>query len=115
MTKEQFAECVNEFKNLIEKADDHANKLERAGLSVNNWVVYDFMDAYISLLEYAVGDREIDRAFGSNIDWFIYETEFGTRCNKVIYEEDNSEHIIDSPEKLYDLIMDCKEWRGENE
>lgn len=113
LSKEEFVKYINKIK----EANDCLYKL------------YDVLDVYpgecdrislltvcSKLLSFIMEDFE-DKKFGTYIDWFLWETDFGqdNKCNKIWYfdkQEKEVERIIDTPEKLYDLLIENIEERN---
>ena len=99
MTKEQFIIIINELKN-YDKAID---KLMEVNPTLAMGIVekYDLKDTVVKSLEYTFNLPEHPH-IGSDIAWWVYETEYGTK-NYSIYT-DKKAIVIDTVEKLYDLI-----------
>ena len=99
MTKKQFITIINELKDY----DRKIHELMDINVSLAMGVVekYDLKETVIKSLEYAM-NVNVDPRFGSDISWWIYETDYGEHTNKVWVHE--KEYAIRTAEDLYDFI-----------
>lgn len=101
LTKEEFVYYVNEFEELNNINNACANALDIRG----DWVYDKLIMKYYDLLHNMCDFTEDDNDTESLLDWYCFETDFGKDDNAVILEDDDTERVIDTPEKLYELIM----------
>lgn len=99
MTKKQFITIINELKEYDKKID----QLMDVNFSLAMGIVekYDLKDTVVKSLEYAM-NVNVDPRFGSDISWWVYETDYGKHTNKVWVHE--KEYTINTAEELYDFI-----------
>ena len=102
MSKDEFIEYIDNIEYQFEIDDKYITDLGHVfpnAFTAN--MMYDnhyILDSLIKLLAETLKDEN------GWIDWYIYETHFGKDTN-VVKNENESETIIDSPSKLYDLIV----------
>lgn len=101
LDKAQFCTAVETYKVMLEEQDElldalNANIEWKPGEWINNY--YDLLSDLCEL--------EIDELYGSDLDWFCFDTKFGTdkEMNKVYDTETGRTWRIESPEILYDFI-----------
>lgn len=108
LNKKDFIRAIN----LIEINDNKINKLNEVNRDASLFVIdYCLKDEMIELLETAM---EIipDENYGSIISWYIYDNNYGKENLKVYINNKNGKNIkyvINTPEKLYNYILKCKE------
>ena len=114
LSKEEFVEYINKVKDV----NDRWSKF------------YDIIDAWpggedklsliseVTQLLSLIMQDEIDPRCGTNIDWFCWDTDFGSRdeVNKIWIPKDSEtvEIVIDTPEKLYDFLIENIDEREED-
>lgn len=112
LSKEEFIKYINKIKEVD-------NRLSKLYNILYAWPggedKISLLTECSSLLSFIMDDPE-DKIFGTYIDWWLWETNFGQdeRCNKIWYFKDTNkeiEKIIDTPEKLYDLLIENMEER----
>lgn len=99
MTKEEFCEIIDLIKKQIEMEDKFDEGMQMAFPDsypplLPNGILWG---ALIKTLQIAIGDKY------EYVDWWINED-----CMKgelSVYDENNVEYRFDTPEKLYDFII----------
>ena len=101
LDKKQFCIAVDTYKTMLE---EECQMIEALDISPE-WKGSEWIENYYELLS-DLCELEVDRLYGSDLDWFCYDTKFGTvkDMNKVYDTETNRTWTIDSPEILYDFI-----------
>lgn len=99
MNKKQFITIIEDLKDYDRKIQE----LMDVNVSLAMGIVekYDLKETVIKSLEYAM-KVTVDPHFGSDISWWVYETDYGKHCNKVWVSE--KEYTIKNAEDLYDFI-----------
>lgn len=102
ISKETFCKVINEVKKVNEKLD----RLQEvnSGLALAFVEEYSIQDALISVLEEDM-HLQVDPRFGSNISWWIYETNFGKENPYIWVGKRKKKIILDTAEKLYDFCL----------
>jgi hypothetical protein len=111
ITKKYFCDVINKIQKVNKIADGAADAMDVVCKELDNDFIefrglfMIFQDDLIDLLEKAVGD-EYD-----TVGWFIYETDCGRDSDRNKIYEDNgyTVHVIDSPEVLYDYLMNSNQ------
>jgi len=67
------------------------------------WVCSEWIENYYNLLK-ELCELEENRYFGTDLDWFVYDIDFGRAEGCHVYDGDRL-WTISSPEILYDFIM----------
>lgn len=101
LSKHQFCVAVETYKEMMEEENDLINALD-----INpEWKPGHWIDRYYELLE-DLCELEEDDLYGTDLDWFCFDTKFGTdkEMNKVYDTETGRTWRIESPEILYDFI-----------
>lgn len=105
LSKEQFCNYVNLYKQMLQEEDLIANVL---GAQVE-WTPGTWINNFYKLLS-DMCELDSDSLIGTKLDWFCYETNFGQddTMNTVIILDSNGVKPIkvNSPEILYDLITE---------
>lgn len=106
LTKKQFVKYLTNYKKMLKDEEDIIDVLNTGP----EWLPSTWVDNYYQFLSDMCEMHE-DAVYGTTLDWYCYETNFGRneRLNYITYGTAEAEHkrIIDTPEKLYDLI--CEE------
>lgn len=99
MTKKQFVKIIGDLKKYDKALDKlfNVNKSFGMGICEN----YDLKDLVIETLEIAMNVKP-NLVYGSDISWFIYETEYGKKCPYIFIGKKT--YTIDTAEKLYNFI-----------
>lgn len=100
MTKEQFCNAVETYKRMLDEGDELAQIL-----NVNpESKIMEWIGNYYNLLS-DLCELEESPYYGTDLDWFCYETDFGKRAdlNKV-FLDNGIVWTIENPEILYDFI-----------
>lgn len=101
--KELFIECMDTFKEY----SDYENKL--ADLDINIWEreeIQDLISSFLRLLAYCCKDEYTDKRYPNNIEYFIYDCEFGKKANEyTITEEDGTEIHLTNSEALWNYLV----------
>ena len=101
LTKRQFCTAVDTYKDMLEQERDILNVLD-----VNpEWAPSKWINSFYDLLT-DVCELDEDPMYGSDLDWFCFETEFGKREDycKVVDKVTGRTWTITTPETLYDFI-----------
>lgn len=101
LSKKQFCIAVETFKEMVEEENDLINALDISP----EWKPGRWVNNYYELLE-DLCELEVDDLYGTDLDWFCFETDFGQNkdMNKVYNTETGRTWRIESPEILYDFI-----------
>lgn len=108
LTKKQFVKCLTDYKKMME---DEANMMEALNVGPE-WFPSAWIEKYYQLFSDMCEMHE-DDTYGTTLDWYCYDCDFGKNDNLNYIIEKNEDggskvtKIINTPEKLYDLI--CKE------
>lgn len=101
LDKRQFCIAVKTYKEMLEEEEKLLDALDVAP----EWKPGEWINNYYELLE-DLCELEVDDLYGTDLDWFCFETDFGQNkdMNKVYNTETGRTWRIDSPEILYDFI-----------
>lgn len=101
LDKKQFCIAVETFKEMMEEENDFINAFDISP----EWKPGHWISNYYELLE-DLCELEVDDLYGSDLDWFCFETNFGQKedMNKVYDTETGRTWTIQSPDILYDFI-----------
>ena len=111
ISKEKFVEYLKQIKRLIDNANvlDQALKNFDTTSDFSGFSNFAAIDLTVSMLEDLVGDTRDGDYVPTNIEYFIYDLEFGTKwTEESITESDGTPIDISTPEKLYDYIVKNK-------
>lgn len=105
ITKEMFINCMNTLEkyqnlecNIFDVTNGAVNLLE-----INE--LQDLLSAYTLLLAYCT-KCEYDKWTGTDVDYFIYETEFGKKSDKYfITEKDGTEWHWKDAEDFWNYLV----------
>lgn len=104
LTKEEFVKAVNKYKQMLE--EEHSI-IDMLGASPE-WTPGTWVNEYYNLLS-DMCELEKDDIYGTDLDWFCYDTSFGKNKELTKVYDGATEWNITSPEILYDFIMYEKE------
>ena len=108
LNKKDFIRAIN----LIEINDNKINRLNEVNRDASLFVIdYCLKDEMIELLETSM-EITPDENYGSIISWYIYDNKCGKENLKAYISDKNGKSIkytINTPEKLYNYILKCKE------
>jgi hypothetical protein len=101
LDKRQFCIAVETYQEMLEEEDKLINAFDISP----EWKPGHWIQNYYELLE-ELCELEVDDLYGSDLDWFCFETNFGQKedMNKVYDTETGRTWRIESPEILYDFI-----------
>ena len=101
LDKRQFCIAVETYKEMLEEEEKLLDALDVAP----EWKPGEWINNYYELLE-DLCELEVDDLYGTDLDWFCFETDFGQNkdMNKVYNTETGRTWRIESPEILYDFI-----------
>ena len=101
LNKRQFCTAVDTFKTMLEEEHQIIDVLDIGP----EWKGGDWIQNYYELLT-EVCELEEDSLYGSDLDWFCFDTKFGTDKDmyKIYDTETGRTWRIESPEILYDFI-----------
>ena len=110
MTKEEFVNLFNTIQSYRDKFDVLADAAEALseGFYVNFFPNLKYESLIVDLLNRLFKEDPENSIF----DWFMYELNFGRDYKEgtndglfTIFESDNSTHLINSSEALYDYLV----------
>ena len=99
LTKDEFVTAVNKYQKMLEQE----NKVIKVLGMSPEWIGSRWIDEYYNLLS-KMCELEKDKVFGTDLDWFCYDTEFGKYKEFTKVDDGVNEWNITSPEILYDFI-----------
>lgn len=94
---ETALECLRRFEQERQKLEEVIKVISPTSTGVVEFGG-QFMEDYIALLSLAVGDEN-----NCWINWYVFECDFG--ANPHAAHINGKEIIVDSPQKLYDIIL----------
>ena len=102
LTKAQFCKYVNKYKEMLDEEDRILKTLD-CGME---WAPSRWITEYYNLIS-DMCELPENLDFGTDLDWFCFETNFGRddKMNKVYDPNKTWPWNINSPEVLYDYIM----------
>ena len=106
LTKEEFCEYINFIKARVE-AEDKINDLFTEEFTDSVFMPYArCIDKIVSLLVKIMRCEAIDAWGTTDIDYFIYELDFGKRWPEYsVYDENEKPIPMSTPEELYDYLI----------
>ena len=106
LTKEEFCEYINFIKARIE-AEDKINDLFTEEFSDSVFMPYGkCIDKIVGLLSKIMHCEAIDAWGTTDIDYFIYELDFGKKWPEYsVYNEHGAPIPMRTPEELYDYLI----------
>lgn len=104
LTKEEFVEAVNKYKQMLEEEYEIIDLIDVSP----EWKPGTWVNEYYNLLSNMCELEEND-IYGTDLDWFCYDTAFGEYEEFTKVYDGTTEWNITSPEILYDFIMHEKE------
>lgn len=93
ISKEEFLRVINTIILINNKLDKLNNYYFTLGV-----IEYSLQDTLIDLLELSMNDKS------KWVSWWIYDNKFGK--SNLTVTINNKQILIDTPEKLYDLIKE---------
>ena len=102
LSKHQFCTYLDELYYMWNEEKHIADSLEVVEWAPGRWI-NTFYEFFIDMCEV-----EDDPICGDIISWFIFEADWGTdrNMNKIYITEEDRTWNIESPEILYDYIME---------
>lgn len=88
---------IKEFNELFKKVNDLFRPYDFMSIDI-----MEYESLAISILGKAMEDED-------TLCWWIYEEDFGKRCNEGCLEVDGKSVDVSSPEKLYDFFVMMKD------
>ena len=103
LTKSQFCSAVNTYCEMLEQDYKYSELLNISP----EWGPGEWIGNYYQLLS-DLCELEVDIYVGTTLDWFCYDADFGRNkdINKIF--DGHKTWRIDSPEILYDYIMEVE-------
>lgn len=109
LTKEQFIKALNAYEQMYNEEGELLNALNvNPEWTPSKWI-NEYYDLLSSLCEFDEDD-ELYRDYGTPLDWYCFEWEFGLK-NAAIYEGE-IERPLDTPERLYDFICESSPYHS---
>lgn len=107
LTKEEFCEYINFIKARIE-AEYKINDLFTEEFTDSIFMPYGkCIDKIVSLLSKIMRCEDIDAYGTTDIDYFIYELDFGKKWPEYsVYNEQGTPIPMSTPEELYDYLIE---------
>lgn len=102
LNKKEFYTAVNTYRSMLEEENKLIDALDispewKPGEWINNY--YEFLSDMCELEE--------NPTYGTILDWFCYDMDFGRDKDSKIYDG-NKTWVINSPEILYDYIIEVE-------
>ena len=106
LTKEEFCKYINFIKDRVE-AEDKINDLFTEEFFDSIFMPYGkCIDKIVSLLSKIMRCEDIDAYGTTDIDYFIYELDFGKKWPEYsAYDEHGALIPMRTPEELYDYLI----------
>ena len=103
LTREQFCEYVDVFKNMIDQENEIVKTLHT---EMKDWKPSKWVNNYYKLL-LDMCELEENDLYGNDLEWFCFSTDFGRDLTMVdVYDtKTDTFWCIISPGILYDYIM----------
>ncbi len=101
LSKRQFCIAVNTYKEMLEEEEKLLDALD----ITPEWKPGEWINSYYELLT-DLCELETDDLYGSDLDWFCFDTKFGTDKDmcKVYDTKTGLTGHVEGPEILYDFI-----------
>lgn len=108
LTKAQFCEYVNTYEEMIRESDRLAAEFGVGG----TWKFDEWITNYYQMLT-DMCELSEDPSFGTDLDWFCFETDFGKNeeMNKVYVKDCEWPWVIKDAGILYDFITREEQFR----
>ena len=104
LSKEQFVKYVNRYEQMLKQENEILNVLG----GISEWAPSDWINSFYDLFSEMCELKE-SLVFGTSLNWFCFETDFGKENNIVEIKEKNGSVIsvieIDSAAALYDYLV----------
>lgn len=103
LTKEEFVKLVDRVKVF----QDYVDNCYKIGLNlydVNGDPVSGLVDDYIKLISKLMNDPE-QKHVGTNLEYFIYETNFGEDADRCFTRIEDKEYHFYTAEDVYDFLV----------
>lgn len=97
MTYKQFKFYMDKIR-AMQVAGDKIDKTLKLLDSSNFFIMGNFEDSFVALLEHTMNDR------GENISYFIYELDWGKTGKNCIKEKDGTKVSLRTYKELYNYI-----------
>jgi hypothetical protein len=104
LDKRQFCIAVDTYKSMLKELEEIENAIGGELRVPTDWI-----DSYYDLVT-DLCELEDDPYVGTDLDWFCFETDFGSKKDycKIYDKETGRTWTIETPEILYDFIT--REW-----
>lgn len=101
LDKRQFCIAVDTFRDMLTEQEMIIDALDMSP----EWKPGEWISNYYDLLS-DICDLDVDDNYGTDLDWFCFETDFGRRKDycKVYDQETGRTWTIETPDILYDFI-----------
>jgi hypothetical protein len=105
ITKEFFVTCIE----AIAKEEEYLHKFSKAIAELledgEGWPkIYACKNKLVEWLQNELNDGGPH----SVIEWYLWELDFGRKADQLHFYINQEERIVDTPEKLYDLLIELK-------
>lgn len=108
IAKKLFIECMDALKNY----SDYEHKLSELNVNIfERDEVSDLIVAFLKLLSYTCHDVQDDKRFPNDIEYFVYDCDFGRKSDEypIEYDDGTIVHLTDV-NTLWDYLV---EWHPE--
>lgn len=104
LTKEEFVNAVNTYQKMLAEECEIIDVMDMCP----EWKPGTWVNEYYNLLS-SMCELEENDIYGTDLDWFCYDTAFGENEKFTKVYDGVTEWNITNPEILYDFIMYEKE------
>lgn len=105
ITKQEFLSKLSALQKTMETEDELYKASNKSIALFENEVFSNFIDEYIKSLSTLIG-LENDRYTYNDLDYFIFELEFGKEYKEGCVKDDDVIVDFSTPEKFYDYIYE---------
>lgn len=105
LSKREFAEILNHLKQEDETWDRINEEVDKLNPDFKSYLYpHSLNHTIIIKLLSLLFDLE-DNGYGNDIEYFIYELEWGTRAEEFTFEDKGKNWVLKTPEDLYDYLV----------
>jgi len=104
LSKNEFCNAVDTYKQMLKEENDFLNLLN----ANPEWKPGEWIENYYKLLT-DLCELEEHPTWGTILDWFCYDTDFGRRTDWCkINDNKGLTWTVETPDILYDFIMETE-------